>query len=229
MAPRDARADGETTPHATPHVATAGEPDVTPDANVRAVISGLVDELVPSLSAALAAAGLAEAEIRRPGWRVRVRRAADATTPGTDADGRAHRRRAADRGGRSHQTDRGQGHDRGRDGGEHRDGQNGSGPAPRDRGRAGRDGSNADPFRAVATSPAVGPFRPSSELRRGARVRAGDRLGVVDVLGVPQEVSAPVDGIVMAVLVDVDDAVEYGQPLVELERASGRPSASGEA
>ena len=44
-------------------------------------------------------------------------------------------------------------------------------------------------------------------------------LGVVDVLGVPQEVVAPVDGIVGEQLVNGGEAVEYGQDLVVIEFA----------
>ena len=76
---------------------------------------------------------------------------------------------------------------------------------------------SGDPHRAVATSPAVGVFQPRPDARPGSRVRAGDRLGVVDMLGVPQEVVAPADGVVMGVLADAGDAVEYGQDLVALE------------
>jgi biotin carboxyl carrier protein len=39
------------------------------------------------------------------------------------------------------------------------------------------------------------------------------------MLGVPQEVVAPVDGIVVGVIVDAGTAVEYGQELVHLEPA----------
>jgi biotin carboxyl carrier protein len=69
----------------------------------------------------------------------------------------------------------------------------------------------------VATSPAVGIFRPRQEAKGGTRVRAGDPLGVVDVLGIPQEVVAPADGVVGASLVDAGESVEYGQELVVIE------------
>jgi biotin carboxyl carrier protein len=42
---------------------------------------------------------------------------------------------------------------------------------------------------------------------------------VVDVLGVPQEVVAPVDGILGEQLVNGGEAVEYGQDLVVIEFA----------
>ncbi|HEX9550657.1 MAG TPA: biotin/lipoyl-containing protein [Candidatus Limnocylindrales bacterium] len=71
----------------------------------------------------------------------------------------------------------------------------------------------------IATSPAVGVFQPGPRAVAGTRVRAGDPIGVVDMLGVPQEVVAPVDGIVIGVIVDGGTAVEYGQELVQLQPA----------
>ena len=70
--------------------------------------------------------------------------------------------------------------------------------------------------------PIFGIFRPSPGIV-GRRVRAGDRLGTVDVLGVPQEVTAPADGIVGPFLAEAGDGVEYGQVLIEM-----RPLPTGE-
>jgi acetyl-CoA carboxylase biotin carboxyl carrier protein len=78
----------------------------------------------------------------------------------------------------------------------------------------------ADPYRAAATSPAVGIYHARPEITSGSRVRAGDRIASVDVLGIPQEVVAPVNGIVGAGLVENGDAVEYGQELVWIELIS---------
>jgi len=82
----------------------------------------------------------------------------------------------------------------------------------------------ADPppgqYRTAATSPAVGIYHPRPEISSGSRVRAGDRIATVDVLGIPQEVVAPVNGIVGAGLVESGDAVEYGQELVWIELIS---------
>jgi biotin carboxyl carrier protein len=183
-------------------------------------IGRLADDLVPALSAALAASGLAELELREAGWRVRVRRAAD-SAGGVGADGRPLRRRATDRGGRGHSGERLRAQE------PHDGSANGAGPRGRDESRPSRGDSTGtgDRFRAVATSPAVGRFRPARDVPAGTRVRAGDRLATIDVLGVPQDVPAPADGVVMATLVEADDAVEYGQPLIEIERMSG--SASG--
>jgi pyruvate/2-oxoglutarate dehydrogenase complex dihydrolipoamide acyltransferase (E2) component len=76
----------------------------------------------------------------------------------------------------------------------------------------------------VATSPAVGVFQPRREMTAGTRVRSGDRIGIVDVLGVPQEVVAPVDGVIGASYVQAGEAVEYGQELIRIELAGARPA-----
>jgi biotin carboxyl carrier protein len=94
---------------------------------------------------------------------------------------------------------------------------------------AGTSGQADPPTRAVATSPAVGFFRPRADLAAGARVRGGDRIGAIDVLGIPHEIVAPTDGILGATLVEPGDPVEYGQDIVEIELLSspgpGRPEA----
>jgi biotin carboxyl carrier protein len=90
----------------------------------------------------------------------------------------------------------------------------------------GSTSSGRDPYRVVATSPAVGIYQPRAETRAGTRVRAGDRLGSVDMLGVPQQVVAPADGIVGASLAEAGQAVEYGQDLVVIELAT-QPSGGG--
>jgi acetyl-CoA carboxylase biotin carboxyl carrier protein len=73
------------------------------------------------------------------------------------------------------------------------------------------------PDGSVARSTAVGYFTPGRELVVGASVRSGDLLGTIDVLGISQEVTAPEDGIVVAVLAEEGQAVEYGQALAEIE------------
>ncbi len=195
-----------------------------------AAIAGTIDDLLPTLIAKLTATGLGELEVRQDGLRVRLRRPAEGSGPGS------HDRRVTDRGGRV---------DRSR-----------AAPAPTNPpaslaysvgltavgpGRDGRDGGElrvggelrdhpavAEP-RAIATSPAVGIYHPRSEARAGTKVRAGDRLGTVDMLGVPQEVVAPTDGLVGASLVDSGEAVEYGQELVVIEFASASTSTSASA
>jgi len=66
----------------------------------------------------------------------------------------------------------------------------------------------ADPRHVSATSPAVGVFRTVASI--GHRVRAGDRLAVVDLLGIPQDVTSPIDGILVEYLVETGEAVEFG-------------------
>jgi biotin carboxyl carrier protein len=186
-----------------------------------AAIDRLSEQLLPALIAKLGATGLGELEVREGGWRVRLRRPADGVAA-TNRERRPSERERATRGsggaaahgsltavgpgrdGRDGAADR-----EGRDG---RDGRNGSG--------GGHDGTGRDGDRIVATSPAVGIFRPRPEARAGTRVRAGDRLGSVDMLGIAQEVVAPFDGVVGASLVEAGDAVEYGQELILIEFAS---------
>jgi multidrug efflux pump subunit AcrA (membrane-fusion protein) len=47
------------------------------------------------------------------------------------------------------------------------------------------------------------------------------------MLGIPQEVVAPIDGIVGASLVEPGQAVEYGQELVVIEPVDDTSSSSG--
>lgn len=157
-----------------------------------AAIDRLTDELLPALVAKLGATGLGELEVREGPWHVRLRRPAGSVAP---AGGRRK-----DRGDRTEAT----------------------GDRPADRAaRAGlhpADGAAArSASRGMATSPAVGIYRPRTDLAAGTRVRAGDRLGAVDMLGIPQEVVAPADGIVGASLAESGDAVEYGQELLVIE------------
>ncbi len=192
-----------------------------------AAIGRLSDELLPALIAKLGATGLGELEVREGAWRVRLRRPADGSAPVTSRERRPGDRerpgRATAQTGVAHHpalTPVGPGRDGrdGRDGGSARDGRE-----PRD----GRDVPLRDDGRIVATSPAVGVFQPRAEARAGTKVRAGDRLGSVDMLGVPQEVVAPVDGVVGASLVEPGDAVEFGQELILIEFASAASASEG--
>jgi biotin carboxyl carrier protein len=204
-----------------------------------AAIDRLADELLPALIAKLGATGLGELEVREGGWRVRLRRPAEGAPQGGHRERRSGER---DRGGRgivatSTGTAGGGGHAHGltpvgpgrdgRDGAPERDagdGRNGAGREVTVRG-GDRDGSGREAARIVATSPAVGIFRPRADATAGTRIRAGDRLGSVDMLGVAQEVVAPADGVVGASLVEPGDAVEYGQDLILIEFASAATEA----
>jgi acetyl-CoA carboxylase biotin carboxyl carrier protein len=79
-----------------------------------------------------------------------------------------------------------------------------------------------DAERAMARSPAVGYFSPGPALRVGSSVQTGDALGDIDVLGIAVEVTAPVSGLVSAVLVEAGQAVEYGQALAWIEALPDR-------
>ncbi len=76
---------------------------------------------------------------------------------------------------------------------------------------------------AVATSPAVGYFVPREGWTSGRRAQSGDVIGYVDCLGIRQEVLAPVDGFIGRLLAQSGEAVEYGQPLVQLDLPGRAP------
>ena len=170
----------------------------------------LAEGLVPALVAKLNASGLGEVEVREGDWRIRVRR------PTGSGAGPAPGRRPERARPTLHATDR--------DGRTTRDPASGdarpvaSAPGPGD----------DDQTQAVATSPAVGVFRPVG--RTGSRVSAGDRIGLVDLLGIPQDVVAPIDGTLCEFLVESGAAVEFGEPVATLEgRIASEPAvASGE-
>jgi biotin carboxyl carrier protein len=224
------------------------QPERDPAARVadHAEIRRLADDLLPALIAKLGASGLGELEVREDRWKVRLRRPVSAS--GDPGDGRS--RRASERRSRGIHARPAAAIDGARAGG---DGARtgaaapaaasaaGASPVPRSfnpgtlTNGAGPSLAAVGPGRtaaapasdpSIATSPAVGLYRPRQDLRAGTRVRAGDAIGSVDVLGIPQEVVAPVDGIVGASLAESGDAVEYGQALLRIEFApSGEPAA----
>ena len=170
-----------------------------------AAIDRLTEDLLPALIAKLGATGLGEMEVREGGWRVRLRRPADGQPP-------VRSRRPADR-------SAGDRPERGPDRPSERQLRSLHRPLEAKTART--------QSRAVATSPAVGIYRPRADLAVGARVRAGDRVGAVDILGVAQEVVAPVDGIVGSSLVGSGDAVEYGQEILVIEFTPNAASTNG--
>jgi biotin carboxyl carrier protein len=185
-------------------------------------IDALADELIPALMAKLGASGLGEIEVREGDWRIRLRRPeGSGPVGGRRVEGRTGRGGtrvgtiAEPTATRSELTPVGPG--RGED---H--------PAPDASATVGSVAERAtrgrDPYRAVATSPAVGYFQPRPGTVPGSRVRVGDTIGSIDVLGVPTEVVAPADGIVGASLVEPGEAVEYGQELVWVELLSTVPA-----
>ena len=188
-----------------------------------AAIDALANELIPALIAKLGASGLGEIEVREGDWKVRLRRPADGATP---VGGRRSGRSATAQPVRPALTPVGPGP--------------AAGDAAADETDVRATGAtiepeleiaesvevpvrNRDPFRSIATSPAVGFFQPRTEAscrQRGSGPATA--LGAVDMLGVPQEVVAPADGIVGASLVEAGEAVEYGQELVVIELRGSR-------
>ncbi len=177
-----------------------------------AAIDRLADELLPALVAKLGASGLGELEIREGTWRVRLRMPAD----GSSVSGRRSvTGRAASRAGDGPHAERTRAD---------APGAAGTGTVAGSQGPASGSTSAVGPSRVVATSPAVGYFRPRNDLRAGTKVRAGDRIGSVDVLGIGQDLVAPGDGLIGATLVASGEPVEYGQAIIVLEQL-GEPRA----
>jgi biotin carboxyl carrier protein len=176
-------------------------------------IARLTEELLPALIAKLGTTHLGELEVTEGEWHVRLRRPFG-TAPGEG-------RRVTDKPSRSQPGHEGHGHGRAAPEGTRGSKAGAGGSAASRSGPTNGTGARADleRSRTIATSPAVGIFQPGSRAVSGTRVRAGDSLGAVNVLGVPQDVLAPVDGIVGATLVEEGTAVEYGQELIRIELA----------
>jgi biotin carboxyl carrier protein len=183
-----------------------------------AAIDRLTDDLLPALVAKLGANGLGELEVREGTWRVRLRMPVDGHAP---AARRPMPGRGPARPGEGSRTE----HAR-----TDAPSSAGAGHAAAGSGHAAEAADGAGPSRVVATSPAVGYFRPRADLTAGMKVRAGDRMGSVDVLGIGQDLVAPADGLVGATLVAAGEPVEYGQAVIVLEQlAEPRPHAPGAA
>ena len=174
--------------------------DRTPDERSadHAGLGRLSETLVPALVAKLNGSGLGELEVREGDWRIRLRRSAASST----AHRRAERPRVT-----AASSER-------RDAATHAT-------------AAAAATASAEPApngkRALATSPAVGVFRPVAKV--GGTVRQGDRLAVVDLLGIPQDVVSPLDGVLTEVFIEAGQAVEYGEPVAAVE-APPEPAAS---
>jgi acetyl-CoA carboxylase biotin carboxyl carrier protein len=173
-----------------------------------AAIDHLADDLLPALVAKLGASGLGEIEIREGTWRVRLRMPADgnAVAARRPASGRTGSR-AAD----APHAERARADSPGAAG-------TGAVPGSLSTVTAPASAPAVGPSRLVATSPAVGYFRPRGDLSAGTKVRAGDRIASVDVLGIGQDVVAPGDGLIGATLVEPGEPVEYGQAIIVLEQ-----------
>ena len=183
-------------------------------------IARLAEEFLPALIAKLSTTQLGELEVREGDWQVRLRRPYGV--------GPGEGRRATDKASRSQPGHEGHGHGRaaveghraGRAGGAGSGGSASGGNAA----STGSGGGSAASTGVTASSPAVGIFNPGPRATSGTRVRTGDILGTVNMLGIPQEIAAPVDGIIGATLVEAGTAVEYGQELIRLEMTG--PAAS---
>jgi biotin carboxyl carrier protein len=158
-----------------------------------AAIERVAEQVLPALIARLTASELGELEVAQNGWRVRLRRDADAVHPsGTPAGGGEHPA-GTGRSTSSHVAP-------------------GAGS-----GQAGNTAHRGSVVRRAAASPAVGYFTARDGLATGQAVRSGDVLGVIDVLGVTQPVVAPNDGVIGRILASAGEAVEYGQELIRID------------
>ena len=166
----------------------------TAEQESRETIARLASEVLPRLIERLTRSELGELEVRESGWRIRLRRPVAA--PAVDAAPRAtaeSRRQPV-----------------------------GPGAAPGAPGHGGQAGRptpahRSDGGRGTVASPGVGYFVGRDSVKPGADVRRGDLVGYVDVLGVRQEVVAPIDGVVSSFQVEPGQAVEFGQPLAQVD------------
>src|SRR5215204_4027621 len=145
-----------------------------------ASLARLSETLVPALVAKLTGTGLGEVEVREGDWRIRVRRPLATTT--SSPTRRSERPRL------------------GSQAAAHAEARPTKPVPPVD---------TVDPDRAIATSPAVGVFRPGVAI--GTSVHAGDRIAIVDLLGIPQDVTSPIDGTLVELFVQAGEAVEFGE------------------
>jgi biotin carboxyl carrier protein len=205
-------------------------------------LARLAAEELPGLIARFETSGLGELEIRRDGWKVRFRRSALSAEAGRAASGASHEGGGAAAGGRARRGDGGHGRpstsrevdvssslprDPAAPGPSAAFGNGSHGEALRPVG-PGRAADPASRRRQAARAPAVGYFAPLEGMSPGHQVRAGDLLGHVDVLGVRQEVVAPIDGVVVRVLAEAGQAVEYGEDLVRVDALGSRPAPDGD-
>jgi acetyl-CoA carboxylase biotin carboxyl carrier protein len=193
-------------------------PDRTPAQRVadHASLARLSETLVPALVSKLASSGLGELEVREGDWRIRLRR------PASHAPVASGRRGDRPRMGGHPERDARPRDARPRDA---------RVPAPAaERGQpATTDDADVAPerVREVATSPAVGVFRPG--ISAGSHVRAGDRIGIVDLLGIPQDVVAPLDGTLVEVFPQAGDPVEYGEEIAVVEQVEASSPGAADA
>lgn len=173
-----------------------------------ASLARLSETLVPALVQKLNGSGLGELEVREGTWRIRLRRPSVGPVAAAPAR-RPERPRLA-----AH--------------GPERDARPGRAGATAPAAPATVEAGDPDRARAIATSPAVGVFRPGAVA--GTRVQRGDRIAIVDLLGIPQDVVSPIDGTITDILVQAGEAVEYGEAIAAIEPdAEPRPDADDPA
>ncbi len=160
-----------------------------------ASLARLSESLVPALVQKLSSSGLGELEVREGDWRIRLRRSAPASAA---PPRRAERPRLGAHG------------DRGR---EAIPASSTTTPGPRPAASGGEPPASGR--RTAVTSPAVGVFR--AEKAPGTRVRAGDRIASVDLLGIGQDVTSPIDGVMVEVFAQEGEAVEYGEEVAAVQ------------
>jgi hypothetical protein len=91
------------------------------------------------------------------------------------------------------------------------------------------------PASQVVPAPAVGIFHRGLEagappaVADGARVAQGQVVGVIEVLRIPHPVEAPAAGTIERFLVESNQPVEYGQPLLVLRPEGEAPSPETDA
>ena len=85
-------------------------------------------------------------------------------------------------------------------------------PTP-DSAQAGDNVDGREPDESVVTASYVGEFRREDVPAVGDEVTAGTKLGEIEVLGIRNAVLASADGVLLALLVEDEAPVEYGQPL----------------
>lgn len=76
----------------------------------------------------------------------------------------------------------------------------------------------------IVVSPIVGTFYASPGpnekvfVSKGDRVKKGDILCIVEAMKLMNEISSDIDGTIVDVLVENEDMVEYGQPIIKIRK-----------
>ena len=176
-----------------------------------AAIDRLTDDLLPALIAKLGATGLGELEVREGGWRVRLRRPAGNQAPKPARPASRSERKASDRGAANDPIAAGSASDR----------------AARTLHRPLEAKTARTESRAVATSPAVGIYRP----RPTSRPAPGSAPATGSVpwtsSASPRKSWRRSTGSSGSSLVESGDAVEYGQEILVIEFAPLTASTNG--